>query len=137
MCRDPPFSMASSAAGGETEAAPARKPPQDIAGLPAASQHPGHWRHGAQSSATTMNRQPSSQQAQTKRRDLVAEKALNGERGGTKARCQQAGGGFSCRGEPGRTMPPYSPGPHDLPACPSHRLGLCPLVWNRSGSGMK
>lgn len=100
MPRPPPFfSMGSSEARGDTEAAPARKPPQDIAGLPAACQHPGRWRHGAQLSATTMSRLPSSQQAQTKRRDLAAEKALSGERGGAKARCQQAGDPRGGRGE--------------------------------------
>lgn len=136
----PPFSTGSSEARGETEAAPARKPPQDIAGLPDASPHPGRWRHGAQLSATTMSRLPFSRQAQTKRGDLVAEKALNGERGGAKARCQQAGDGVACGGAGGTrahnaTLPVGTA--RSPSARPSHRLGLCPLVWGRSGSRPK
>lgn len=85
---------------------------------------PGRWRHRAQLSVATMSRLPPSQQAQTKRRDLVTEKTLNGERGGVKARLEQAGRWLPTAGkELGCTMPPYPWGMRVLPRAPH------PTVW--------
>lgn len=97
---------------------------QEYPGAPCCLSAPGRWRHRAQLSVATMSRLPPSQQAQTKRRDLVTEKTLNGERGGVKARLEQGGRWLPTAGkELGCTMPPYPWGMRVLPRAPH------PTVW--------